>query len=464
MNIVSVIILLVVFAALLYILWRTANQHVKFSKRVLLALGLGLAFGVIVQLLFGSDNETTTTFVDWIGIVGTGYVRFLQMLIMPLIFVSLVGAFTKIQETKNLGKISASVLGTLLGTTAISAFIGWAFVLLFGLDGAQFTQGAAETARIESLAQRQTEVADLTLPGQILSFIPTNIFEDFAGLRSTSTIAVVIISAFVGIAFLGIKRKKPTEAAIFQKGMDALHAIVMRVVTLVLRLTPYGILALSTKMMATSSFQAIINLGLFVVASYLALFVVLLMHSIILSTQRVNPLTFFRKAFPALSFAFTSRSSAGALPLNIQAQTEAIGVDSASANFSASFGLSIGQNGCAGVYPAMLATIIAPTVGIDVTSIGFVLTLILVVTIGSFGVAGVGGGATFAALIVLGALNLPVTIVGLVVSVEPVIDMMRTMVNVNGSMMAGVVSSRQINAFDEDVLNNPDAIVEAVEA
>lgn len=464
MNIVSVIILLVVFAALLYILWRTANQHVKFSKRVLLALGLGLAFGVIVQLLFGSDNETTTTFVDWIGIVGTGYVRFLQMLIMPLIFVSLVGAFTKIQETKNLGKISASVLGTLLGTTAISAFIGWAFVLLFGLDGAQFTQGAAETARIESLAQRQTEVADLTLPGQILSFIPTNIFEDFAGLRSTSTIAVVIISAFVGIAFLGIKRKQPTEAAIFQKGMDALHAIVMRVVTLVLRLTPYGILALSTKMMATSSFQAIINLGLFVVASYLALFVVLLMHSIILSTQRVNPLTFFRKAFPALSFAFTSRSSAGALPLNIQAQTEAIGVDSASANFSASFGLSIGQNGCAGVYPAMLATIIAPTVGIDVTSIGFVLTLILVVTIGSFGVAGVGGGATFAALIVLGALNLPVTIVGLVVSVEPVIDMMRTMVNVNGSMMAGVVSSRQINAFDEDVLNNPDAIVEAVEA
>lgn len=464
MNIISVIILLAVFAVLLYVLWRMAKQHVKFSKRVLSALGLGLIFGVVVQLIFGADSDTTTVFVDWIGIVGTGYVRFLQMLIMPLIFVSLVGAFTKIQETKNLGKISASVLGTLLGTTAVSALIGWAFVLLFGLAGSQFTQGAAESARIESLAQRQAEVADLTLPGQILSFIPTNIFEDFAGLRSTSTIAVVIISAFVGIAFLGIKRKQPAEAAIFQKGMDALHAIVMRVVTLVLRLTPYGILALSTKMMATSSFQAIINLGLFVIASYLALLVVLLMHSLILSTQRVNPLTFFKKAFPALSFAFTSRSSAGALPLNIQAQTEAIGVDSASANFSASFGLSIGQNGCAGVYPAMLATIIAPTVGIDVTSLGFVLTLILVVTIGSFGVAGVGGGATFAALIVLGALNLPVAIVGLVVSVEPVIDMMRTMVNVNGAMTAGVVSSRRIHAFDESILNNPDAIVDAVEA
>lgn len=464
MDIISVIILLTVFAALLYALWRMASKHVKFSKRVLSALGLGIVFGTIIQLLFGADSETTSVFADWINIVGSGYVRFLQMLIMPLIFVSLVGAFTKIQETKNLGKISTSVLTTLLGTTAIAALIGWGFTLLFGLDGAPFTQGAAETARIEALAERQEQVSNLTLPGQILSFIPTNIFEDFAGLRDTSTIAVVIFSAFVGVAYLGVRRKQPEEAAIFQKGMNTLHAIVMRIVTLVLRLTPYGILALSTRMMATSSFQAIVNLGLFVLASYAALLVVLLVHSIILSTQRVNPITYFKKAFPALSFAFTSRSSAGALPLNIQTQTDALGVDSASANFSASFGLSIGQNGCAGVYPAMLATIIAPTVGIDVTSIGFVLTLMAVVTIGSFGVAGVGGGATFAALIVLGALNLPVAIVGLVVSVEPVIDMMRTMVNVNDSMLAGVVSSRRIGEFDEGTLNNPDSIVENAEA
>jgi uncharacterized protein len=108
----------------------------------------------------------------------------------------------------------------------------------------------------------------------------------------------------------------------------------------------------------------------------------------------------------------------------------------------------------------MLATIVAPTLGIDVTSFGFVLTLILVVTISSFGVAGVGGGATFAALIVLGALNLPVTIAGLVISVEPVIDMMRTMTNVNDSMVAGVVSSRAIGQFDSSVLNDDNAIID----
>ena len=118
----------------------------------------------------------------------------------------------------------------------------------------------------------------------------------------------------------------------------------------------------------------------------------------LLASVKVNPITYFKKAFPVLSFAFTSRSSAGALPLNIETQTKALGVDEATANFAGSFGLSIGQNGCAGVYPAMLATIVAPTVGINVFDWQFILLLVAVVTISSFGVAGVGGGATFASI------------------------------------------------------------------
>lgn len=460
MNTVIIIGILVIFVAFLFLLHRMASKYVKFSTRVFTALAIGLVFGIVIQLLFEADSEITTVTMDWMNIVGSGYVRFLQMLIMPLIFVSVVGAFTKIEQTKDLGKISFSVLITLLGTTAIAAFIGWAAVMIFNLDGAQFVEGAAEAARIEALAERQQQVMDLTIPGQILNFIPSNVFEDFAGLRSTSTISVVIFSSFVGVAYMGIKRKDVENAVTFKKGLDAIQSIIMRIVTLVLRLTPFGILALTTRMTATSSFQAILNLGIFVLASYAALFVVLIVHSLILLTQKVSPIAYFKKAFPVLSFAFTARSSAGALPLNIKTQTEALGVDSASANFSASFGVSIGQNGCAGVYPAMLATIIAPSVGIDVTSVGFILSLIAIVTIGSFGVAGVGGGATFAALIVLGALNLPIAIVGLVISVEPVIDMMRTMVNVNDSMLAGVVSSRAIGQFDDSIISNPEAVVE----
>lgn len=430
-NLLTIIVVLL-FAALIYGFYLLQKRHVKFSTRVFAALFVGIVFGGVLQLIFGTGSDVVTQALDWITMVGSGYVALLQMLIMPLIFVSIVGAFTKMKESEKIKKISFTVLATLLGTTAIAALIGIVMVMVFGLDGASFTEGATETARIAELAE-----------------------------RSTSTIGVVIFSAFVGIAFLGVKRKSPKEAETFANLMDSLYKIVMRIVTLVLRLTPYGVLALMTNVLASSDFEAILNLGKFIIASYAALILVLLVHSLLLIAVRVNPVTYFKKAFPVLSFAFTSRSSAGALPLNIETQTKALGVDEATANFAGSFGLSIGQNGCAGVYPAMLATIVAPTVGINVFDWQFILLLVAVVTISSFGVAGVGGGATFASLIVLGSMNLPIAIVGLVISVEPLIDMARTLVNVSDSMVAGMVTSSRINELDRSILDDSAAVIEA---
>ena len=446
------VLVILAFIAVLFGFYQMQKKHLKFSTRVFSALGVGIVLGAIIQFAFGTDSKITTQSMEWIGIVGNGYVAFLQMLVIPLVFVSIVGAFTKMKESNKLGKISFNVLATLLGTTAVAAF---------GLQGAKFTQGAAETSRIAELATRQDAIQDLTIPQQIVSFIPKNVFADFAGTRPMSTIGVVIFAAFVGVAYLGVRRKAPKEAEFFANLIDSLYKITMRIVTLVLRLTPYGVLALMINVVATSDFVAIINLGKFVLASYVALIIVFAIHMLILITLKVNPVTYLKKVFPVLSFAFTSRSSAGALPLNIETQTKALGVDDATANFAGSFGLSIGQNGCAGVYPAMLATIVAPTVGIDVFSLQFILMLVAVVTISSFGVAGVGGGATFASLIVLGAMNLPVAIVGLVISVEPLIDMARTAVNVNDSMVAGVLTSARIHELDRDVLNDRDVVLDA---
>ena len=387
MTTLFTVLVILVFVALLVAFYQMQKRHVKFSNRVFAGLGAGIVFGGVLQLLLGNGSKVISQAMEWIGIVGNGYISLLQMLVMPLVFISIVGAFTKMKSSKKLGKISANVLVTLLATTAIAALIGIVAVMVFGLDGATFTKGAAETARIKELADRQSMVQNFSIPQQILSFIPTN-------------------AAFVGIAFLGVRRKAPKEAEFFANLIESLYKVVMRIVTLVLRLTPYGVFALMTNVLATSDFEAIVNLGKFILASYSALIVVLLVHSIILLGVKVNPINFFKKAFPALSFAFTSRSSAGTLPMNIETQTKALGVDEATANFAGSFGISIGQNGCAGVYPAMLATIVAPTVGVNVFDLKFIVMLIAIVTISSFGVAGVGGGATFASLIVLGAMNL----------------------------------------------------------
>lgn len=461
MTTLLIVVILAVFVAALFVFHKMQQKHLKFSTRVFTALFAGIIFGGILQLIFSTDDPVVTGALEWMNIVGSGYVALLQMLVMPLVFVSIVCAFTRMKETNKLGKISFTVLAVLLSTTAIAALIGIGSTLLFGLDGASFTQGAAETARIAELTERQSQVAALSIPEQIVSFIPKNVFADLAGTRSTSTIAVVIFAAFVGIAYLGVKRKAPKEAQAFSDLMDSLYKIVMRIVTLVLRLTPYGVFALMTNVLASSDFNAIVNLGKFILASYTALIVVMLVHLLVLSLVKVNPITYLKKALPALSFAFTSRSSAGAMPLNIETQTKAFGVDDATANFAASFGISIGQNGCAGVYPAMLATIVAPTVGVDVFSLEYILMLMAIVTISSFGVAGVGGGATFASLIVLGAMNYPIAIVGLVISVEPLIDMARTAINVSDSMVAGIFTSARIKELDRSVLEDPNAVIDA---
>lgn len=154
--------------------------------------------------------------------------------------------------------------------------------------------------------------------------------------------------------------------------------------------------------------EDILKLGSFVVVSYLGLALMFVVHGIILAATGVSPLRFFRKVWPVLTFAFTSRSSAASIPLNIEAQTRRLGVPQSIASFSASFGTTIGQNGCAGLYPAMLAVMVAPAVGIDTFDPLWIATLVAIVTLSSAGVAGVGGGATFAALIVLPAMGLPV--------------------------------------------------------
>ncbi len=210
---------------------------------------------------------------------------------------------------------------------------------------------------------------------------------------------------------------------------------------MIMGLTPYGILSLVTYVVAGSNGSDILNLIGFVVASYVALAIMFGVHGLLLSLTGNNPAEFYRKIWPVLTFAFATRSSAATIPLNIRTQVDELKVPPSIASLSASFGATIGQNGCAGIYPAMLAVMAAPTVGINPMDIGFILSLIGIITISSFGVAGVGGGATFAALIVLPAMGLPVELAALLISIEPLIDMGRTALNVSGAMTSGKITS-----------------------
>ena len=396
---VAMLLLLAVF---LYMLKR---KNVKFSARVMIALMLGILLGIGLQWTYGINSQEIASSMPWYNIIGNGYIKLLQMIAMPLIFVSILMAFTKISIGKKFGRIAFFILAILIGTTAISAIVGIVTTTLFNLEADQIMQGEAEVARGEALLERAETIQGVTLPQQIVELFPVNPFYDLTGARATSTIAVVMFAVFLGFAYLQVSRREREIAITIKKGIDAIYALVMGVVRIVLRLTPYGILAIMARTVATSDFGAIYSLGKFVIASYVALIVVFIIHLIILAVTGLNPLMYVKKATETLIFAFTSRTSAGTLPLNIQTQIKRLGVPEGIANMSGSLGLSIGQNGCAGVYPAMLAIMIAPTVGINPLTPSFLIAVIFIVAISSFGVASVGGGATFAAILVLSALD-----------------------------------------------------------
>lgn len=444
------IVVMVIFIIGLFIM---SKKHVSFPKRVFTALGLGIIYGVILHLIYGVNSKVLETTTDWFSIVGDGYVTLLQMIVMPLIFISIVLAFSKIQIGDKFAKIGSYIFMFLIGTVAIAAIVGIFYAIVFGLDASSIDLGSAEHARGNEISSEAKHLTANTLPQQILELLPSNPFLDFTGQRTTSTIAVVIFAIFVGFAYLRVARKQPENGSLLKRGIDAIYALIMSIVTFVLRLTPYGIIAIMASTIATSDFAAIWTLGKFMIASYAALLTMYGIHLIILAMMGINPIRYVKKTLEVLIFAFTSRSSAGSLPLNVQTQTQRLGVPEGIANFSASFGLSIGQNGCAGIYPAMLAIMVAPVAHVEI-DLPFILTLIGVVVISSFGVAGVGGGATFASILVLSTLNLPVALAGVLISIEPIIDMGRTALNVNDSMLAGTGTARLTGNLDKEKFNS----------
>ncbi|NUU65535.1 L-cystine transporter [Enterobacteriaceae bacterium BIT-l23] len=445
----------VVFAILLLALAQTRHRQWSLAKKVLVGLVLGVLFGLGLHLVYGADNPVMKQSIEWFNVVGNGYVKLLQMIVMPLVFACILSAVARLHNASSLGKISVLTIGLLLLTTLIAALVGVLVTNLFGLSAEGLVQGSAETARLNAIQSNYAgKVADLSVPELLLSFVPKNPFADMTGASPTSIISVVIFAAFLGVAALKLLKDDAPKGERVLIAIDTLQSWVMKLVRLVMQLTPYGVLALMTKVVASSNLNDIVKLGSFVVASYLGLAIMFVVHALLLSLAGVSPLRFFRKVWPVLTFAFTSRSSAASIPLSVEAQTQRLGIPESIASFAASFGATIGQNGCAGLYPAMLAVMVAPTVGINPLDPMWIATLVGIVTVSSAGVAGVGGGATFAALIVLPAMGLPVTLVALLISVEPLIDMGRTALNVNGSMTAGTITSQLLRQTDKAVLNS----------
>ena len=451
------ILLSIFFLGFYALLAKLKKQKKTFNFRVLSALIAGLLFGGLIQAIFGVNNLATVGFTELLSIFGNGYIKLLQLIVIPLILVAMISSIMNVEGNGSLSKIAPKIIGILIATVAVSAAIGVASVYLFGIDANALVSIVGSNSAIEtrgdSLLATQDALASAGLSGLVLSIIPTNVFEMLTGSERTSTLSTVLFGMFLGYSILQIKKRKPEKVASFVAFINASKEVVLSMVREILKLTPYGVFALMTSFMMTNDLFALAEMGRFLAASYAAIGAMFLIHFTLVLVFGLSPIAFIKKTWPVLVFGFGSRSSMAAIPLNVETQTQRLGVDEETANMSATFGTSIGQNGCAGIYPAMLAVMAAQVMGIPI-DLSFILQLITVIAITSFGIAGVGGGATFAAVAVLTIMGLDITIVAILVSIEALIDMARTALNISGSMLSGVVTSKANGSLDIERFNS----------
>ena len=181
----------------------------------------------------------------------------------------------------------------------------------------------------------------------------------------------------------------------------------------------------------------------------------IIVYAILLVLHGLNPITFFKKAFPALLMGFSSRSSVGSLPMTISTLETKLGVNTGTANFVASLGSTMGMNGCAGYFPAMAAVMIAIMTGTTIDA-SFIIMVIIVAIIGSLGIAGIPGSPTMAASIMLSGIGMSeyFGLLAIVLAVDPIVDMARTMINVNGAMISAICVDKEMGTLDVEKYNS----------
>jgi hypothetical protein len=427
-NWVSFLVLIAVIGFLSYL----AKKRVGFGTRVLLALGLGLVAGIIFNVTKLDATSIKTT--------GTIYVNLIKMLVMPLVATLVVSSITSISSLGHLRRIGVKTISIFLVTTGIAALIGLLVALAFD-PGAGIQQTAQD--------YKPREIP--TFSQVILDLVPSNPVNEMAAGK---VVPVLIFAIFVGIAIVHVGSKKPEAVQPVKNFIDSFAQVMHQVTKYIIRLTPYGVFALIATMASRYGLDTLMPLIKVVLATYVALLLhfIITFGGLVSFVAKVNPFRFFRKAYPTIAVAFTTRSSYATLPVNLDVITKRIRVSDKIASFVAPLGATMNMNGCGGVWPAIVAIFVASVYNVPLGISEYIL-IVLVSMISSIGVAGVPGPASISTTVVLTALGLPLEGLGLVLAIDAVVDMGRTAVNATGTTVSALIVAHSEGEFDREAFN-----------
>ena len=439
---IAFIILLV---AVLFGVNLMAKKKVKFSTRMIVSTIAGLILGIIIQLVAGFPNnpgdiQWINEVNKWYGLIGYGFMDLLKMLVVPLIFVSIIRVIINMKAGENLGKLTARSLLILLGTTTIAAIVAIIVGNLFKLGvSANVVESTNEIREI-------TPVVD-TLRG----LLPSN---PVSAMAEGNVVAVVIFAAFIGNSMKILNKKYSDVIKPVTDLVNGSYKIITSIAMTVIKLMPYAVVALLANTIAGRGLAAIKEVVEFIIALYVSIGIVFIIHLIIIAFLGINPFKYLKKVMEPLILAFTSRSSLGTLPVTIETLTEGVGVENGIASFVGSLGSNMGMNGCAAIYPALMAVTLANMSGTTM-DISFYGMLIVIIVIGSLGIAGLPGSATMAVSVAISGMGMGAyfPLAGGIIAIDPILDMGRTMLNVNGTMVTAVAVGKSFNKIDKEKLN-----------
>ena len=401
-------------------------NSMKEKKKISLPLWIliGMVAGILVGLCFLKAPQFTT---DYIKPIGTIYINLLKCLVVPVVIFSIADGVINLKDLKRVGSVGVKTFVYYMLTTAVAICIGLVIVNLFKGFFPALDNAALES--LEYTAKESPKVMDV-----IVNIFPSNFLQPMV---STDMLPVIVISLLIGAGVLAAG----AEGALVGRAISSINAVVLKIMMMVIRITPIGVFCLMTNVVAVNGPAIVGKLALIIAVAYIAYII----HAVIVYGFSVrvlsgmNPIKFFKGMSPAMITAFTTTSSNATLPLTKECVTK-LGAKEEVSSFVLPFGATINMDGSA-IYQAVAAVFIACCYGIDL-SIGDMAMIVLTATLASIGTAGVSGAGMIMLAMVLTSIGIPVEGIAIIAGVDKLFDMGRTTLNITGDATCALWISR----------------------
>lgn len=415
------------------------KKKLGLSTKIFIALLTGAVAGVLIHYFMPDSSFKNDILMNGIlYVLGNGFIRLMQMLVVPLVFCSLVCGSMAIGDTKTLGKVGIKTIIFYILTTALAISLALGVASLInpgvGMD-ITVTEGTTTSA-----------TASINFAETLLNIIPKNIFESLA---TGDMLPVIVFALFVGIMLAKLGNKASTVANFFSQFND----VMMEMTMAIMKAAPIGVFCLIAKTFAGIGFDAFVPMLKYMISVILALALQCFgVYQILLFIfTRLNPFKFIKKFFPVMAFAFSTSTSNATIPMSVDTLSKKIGVSKRISSFTIPLGATINMDGTS-IMQGVAVIFIAQTYGMSLTP-SAILTVIATATIASIGTAGVPSVGLVTLSMVLSSVGLPTEGIALIMGIDRILDMLRTAVNITGDAVCTTIIAKLEGAFNKEIFD-----------